>query len=465
MSFTSMKTVHLFILGLYCFLYTSCQKEFDAPPPENNQPDIESNTLIADLKAMFKGVPLRLETDIIIEGVVIADDRSGNFYKSLVIQDQTAGILLLLDVIGLYNQFPIGRKVYIKCKDLYLGEFNGLIQLGGGENNGSLTRLMEPLLGQHLIKGPLNTPINAIPLRITDVSQAYQNMLVSFNEVEFESPSQTYADALNRISKNITIQDCNGAKMIVRNSGYALFADAITPANNGKITGVLGFFRSDFQLAIRDTTDIEFHNPRCGGGGTGQSIQPIQYVRNLFTGSPIPSISVPVAIKAVVISDRVNGNETSRNVVVQDETGGIVIRFNANHSFNVHTELEILLTGVELSTFNGLLQLNNVPLSNVKVVGNKTMPPLSVDISDILDNIDALESRLIKVTGATITGGSVFSGNRTLQDRTGNISLFTSSTASFKDSPLPTGPVNVTGIVSIFNSPQIKIRNLNDIQP
>jgi hypothetical protein len=464
MPFTSMKTVYICILGLCCSLFTACQKEFDAPPPENNQPDIERNTLIADLKALYKGVPLRLETDIIIEGVVIADDRSGNFYKSLVIQDQTAGILMLLDVIGLYNQYPIGRKVYIKCKDLYLGEYNGLIQLGGGENNGSLTRLMEPLLGQHLIKGPLNTSVNAIPLSITDVSQAYQNMLVSFSEVEFESPSQTYADALNRISKNITIQDCNGTKLIVRSSGYAQFADAITPVNNGRITGVLGFFRSDFQLAIRDTTDVEFKNARCGGG-TGQHIQPVQYVRNLYTGAPIPSITVPVAIKAVVISDRVSGNETSRNIVVQDETGGIVIRFNANHSFNVHTELEILLTGVELSTFNGLLQLNNVPLSNAKVVGNKTMPPLSVEISDILDNIDALESRLIKVTNATITGGAVFSGNRTLQDRTGNISLFTSSTAGFKDSPLPTGQVNVTGIVSIFNTPQIKIRNLNDIQP
>jgi hypothetical protein len=129
----------------------------------------------------------------------------------------------------------------------------------------------------------------------------------------------------------------------------------------------------------------------------------------------------------------------------------------------LNTELEISIEGVELSQFNGLLQLNNVPLANAKILGSKSPVPLIVEVSDVLDNIKDLESRLIQIKNATITGGATYSGSRTLRDASGSLTLFTSSAASFKDASLPSGNVTVTGVVSVFNTPQLKLRSLNDI--
>ena len=80
---------------------------------------------------MYTGTRIEITDSILIGGIISADDRSGNFYKTLVLQDSTAGITIRLDESGLYNNYMQGRHIYIKCKGLFLGAYNGLVQLGG----------------------------------------------------------------------------------------------------------------------------------------------------------------------------------------------------------------------------------------------------------------------------------------------------------------------------------------------
>ena len=54
--------------------------------------------------------------DKTIGGIVIADDESGQFYKTIVIQDETGGISVNLDGYDLYTSYPVGRKVYVKSE-------------------------------------------------------------------------------------------------------------------------------------------------------------------------------------------------------------------------------------------------------------------------------------------------------------------------------------------------------------
>jgi DNA/RNA endonuclease YhcR with UshA esterase domain len=459
----------ILLFALLILSFSSCRKGgFDEPPIVGTNPDIVSNTLIANLKSLYTGQSLRIEDDLIIEGVVIADDKSGNFFKSLVIQDQTAGILILLDAIGLYNNYPIGRKVFIRCKDLYLGEFNGLIQLGGGvDANNSLIRLNETLIDQHLVRGPLNQTVNPIEIQITDLNNNYQNMLIKLTEMQFDDTSVTYADAANRISRNATLKNCNNESILLRNSGFAEFAGDKVPKLNGSIVAVYSVFRTDKQLLIRSPADLQMNNPRCGGssGSDDDTLITIRQLRNFHTGSTISAISGAKKIKGVVITDRAAGNETGRNLVIQDANAGIVIRFSSNHTFNLGDEIEVRVSGFELSRFNGLLQVTNVANNVAKLISTRTPTAMTVSIDEINDNFEDLESRLVRISGASITGGATFSGSRTLNDGTGTITLFTANTATFKDEPIPAGQKTVQGIVSIFNTTkQIKIRNTNDIQ-
>ena len=65
--------------------FSSCKKEFDEPPIAD-LPNLEGTATIQSVIALAAPTPVALG-DLILEATVIADDKSGNFYKQLVIQD------------------------------------------------------------------------------------------------------------------------------------------------------------------------------------------------------------------------------------------------------------------------------------------------------------------------------------------------------------------------------------------
>ena len=126
----------LALIALSMLLITSCvKKDFDAPPDNSTyDPGLAVNATIWQIKQMYdvNAGPVMIEQDLIISGIVVADDRSGSFYKQIIVQDSTSGITVLIGKSsGLYSDYPIGRKIYIKCKGLYVGAYGGFIQLGG----------------------------------------------------------------------------------------------------------------------------------------------------------------------------------------------------------------------------------------------------------------------------------------------------------------------------------------------
>ena len=198
------------------------------------------------------------------------------------------------------------------------------------------------------------------------------------------------------------------------------------------------------------------------GGGDAEPVSTAE-LRAMFNGS---TMLIPAAklLKGIVISDTNNGNLTGRNIVLQDAEGGIVVRFDANHAYALGEEVEINVSLQELSEFNGLLQVNNVPMANVTSKGMGTLPtPREVTIKAVIDNLESWESTLVKIKDVTFTSGGVYSGNQTLSDASGTILMFTRSQASFANVTVPTTKVSLTGIVSQFNDPQLIIRNLTDV--
>ena len=98
------------------FVLNSCKKTFDQPAGPADPGTDATHTI----KQLRHCIPLWgldvITTDIIISGVVVANDRSGNLYKEMYIQDGTAGINVKLDANGLYNSYPVGRKDSFRVK-------------------------------------------------------------------------------------------------------------------------------------------------------------------------------------------------------------------------------------------------------------------------------------------------------------------------------------------------------------
>ena len=240
--------------------------EFDAPP-ETALCDWVATHTIADLKAMHTlGTEQVIEEDMIISGVVVADDESGNFYRNIVIQDETAGIEVRFGLTDLYNDYPLGRRVYVNVTGLTLSDYNGVTQIG---------EIQEALIGNHMCKGEKNVEVTPTVKKISELTEADISTLITLENVQFAASSAgvSYADAINLETINLTIEECNSEDIIIlRSSGYSDFAADITPIESGSITAVYSVFRDDQQLYIRNTSDVNLTEERCGAGIVVESI-------------------------------------------------------------------------------------------------------------------------------------------------------------------------------------------------
>jgi len=281
------------IILLASLFVISCERKFTDPPPLG-EPDVVANISIKDIKTRYtSGAPVAITDDAIIEGVVSCDDKSGNYYQQIAIQDSTGGVLLRLGSFNLYNYYPVGRKVYVKLKGLYLGQYNGTLQFGGGIDSayisqGGVTLLAANLIDKHIIKGALNQPlvpkVVTVSQLTTSLQDKYVSTLIKLVGYEFASSerSKNYADDAQ--SGNRIIQDCSNLtanRITLRTSNYCNFATLPVAQGNGEIIAVYSFFGSTKQLTIRDTTDVRFTNPRCptasGDGQISLTTSPLTY--------------------------------------------------------------------------------------------------------------------------------------------------------------------------------------------
>lgn len=458
----------------------SCNKKFDAPPAYI-PPNVTATKTIADLKSIHaSGVVDSLTADDIIEGVVIANDSSGNFYKQIVIQDATGGIAISIDDYNLYTSFPIGRKVYLKLKGLFMSEDAGLLYIGTSpDTGGSLTGIPSRLKDSYLIKGELNVPVTPADVTIDELksnNEKYMYTLVRLNnfEVKATDTSKTWANAVNKTDANITVKSCEGDTMIVRSSGFAYFAGIKVPTGNGALTAVYAYYKSPYnnritpQVIIRDTADAQFTGSRCDGSTpppADGTVKTIKEIRDMYTGSDMKLANYIVG--GVVISDAVNKNVTNGLVVIQSGDYGISVYMGGTISYNVGDSIVLNLgTSDSLLKYRGSLEIktNRNFTKPAAVATGKVITPKEVTAKQLSDNMGTMEYTLVKIKGATASGSTTYSGNQTLTDASGTITMYTAAAATFASTALPTGANDWVGYGSSFNTTkQFQIRNTNDV--
>ena len=270
---TIVKTLTFSVLLISLVLGGCVKQQFDQPPSNcDSLSQVTPNKTIAQLKAMLPSFPdtLKITDDIIISGYVISSDKYGNFYKELVIQDSTAGISIMLDQSYLYTQYPVGQKVIVYCKDLYLGRSGGVVKLGSTYEDAGVIRFGriqgQAVIDQHIIKTCQNQPQQPIELKISQINDSYLYRLIELNPVQFVSDelgmtwANPFVDPPQAV--NHTLIDPDGNFIIVRTSGYASFAAQEIPQGSGPFVAVLGKYNSDYQLYVNSPDDAQLTDER-----------------------------------------------------------------------------------------------------------------------------------------------------------------------------------------------------------
>lgn len=277
-------------------LFQACvKKDFDSPPDLSGyDPNIPVNYTIRGLLDTFykPNTAVLIDSEIVIKGIVTANDKSGNLYKEIVIDDSTAGLTVLLDLNGLYNDYPVGRKVYVRCKGLYLSNNNDLPILGfdpttpGSE---TLNEIPGNQVADRIVKANVGNSVPVIEVNLSEVGgqedPSLLNRLVKIKDAQFMDVAATWA--LPSASASRDLYTCDSSKIIVRTSNYANFANKKLPYGMGTFFGIYTTYRGTPQLLLRDTMDAQLNGPRC------LALAGIPILSENFDGATSGIISIP----------------------------------------------------------------------------------------------------------------------------------------------------------------------------
>lgn len=256
--------------------FTSCQNgDWDVPeglldnPPYGNNEIQKSATpiTVAELKSKFatdinNSGCKEITDDLQLQVVVNGNDAGGNIYKQISVQDATGGIIVGINGTDLNNFMPVGQKLLINLKGLYIGGYGQQAQLGA-LYNGSIGRMEKSLWQEHvrLVKD------DVVPAKVdtVDFDSKEDMMKLSGRIVRLKdctisgNGTQTLApeDGSVSLTSNCANRNINNSsKVILRTSTYSDFAALPIPAGKVTLYGVCTRFKDTWQILMRTESDL-----------------------------------------------------------------------------------------------------------------------------------------------------------------------------------------------------------------
>ena len=211
---------------------------------------------IAYLKSLSHGTSTPIVQELKISGVVMANDIRGEFYKTLIIEDSTAGIEVAVDHTALADLFPLGAQVTVYCSGLALGDYGGKIQLGAQPTDAySVDRIDREEIDRYLRCTSLNAgtrrphTVQIGSLRPDDV-----DTYVHFDKVYFPEAGTTWCDRdslTDELRTTVrTLADYTGAQLPVHVAPTCHYATEPIPQGTGSVNGIVDWFNGELSLRI-----------------------------------------------------------------------------------------------------------------------------------------------------------------------------------------------------------------------
>ncbi len=219
------------------------------------------------------------DEDLYIEGYVVSSDVAGNFFEELIIQnkiddsttdaDPRLGIKVDINVSSLSDTYEFGRKVYIKLAGLTIGESNGVITLGKG-NEVNVKQIQAAEYRDIIIR--TNEVATIIPKVVSpeNLTNADLNTLIQLDNMQlnrFELGASCASESIDEYDGLRTLESCDsGVSILMQTSTFSDFKSVIVPQGKGSITGVFSRdFGDNFNvIIINSITDVNFDsNERC----------------------------------------------------------------------------------------------------------------------------------------------------------------------------------------------------------
>lgn len=265
--------------------------------PYGNNSLTESNVItIKELKektvntiaASTANDTIRITEDWQIKGRVMGNDIASNIYNEVALEDESGeAILVCVQKGGLFGIMPVGQEILLSLKDLYIGIYGNMPQIGLPYTNSSNktfpSRMPFETFNDHfkIIGQPDATKVQPEEFDVTkfnnaDYCKSHRGKLMTVKGVTMKDAGALWApdaekDAGNGVSRTVLV---NGKSLknsgssydalVVRSSSYADFANDVIPSGKVNLTGIFTVYASNasrygytWQILLRSADDIE----------------------------------------------------------------------------------------------------------------------------------------------------------------------------------------------------------------
>lgn len=241
-------------ISLLALILSGCDRATE-PRFDREGPGPSPQHTVAYLKSLCDGkVSVKVTQDIVIRGFITANDLYGEFYKTLVVEDDTGGISIAADHSPLSDDYPFGAIATVRCNGLTLYDYGGKIQLGTTPDEYGAGRIPRGELSRYIrTELPDGETHRAVPLTFGEVSARHIDTRVRFDGVRFTEAGpwcDTDPETGRTIATERTIADAQGRTFIVRTAGTCVYAKEPVPQGTGSLYGIIDYFAGKYTLRV-----------------------------------------------------------------------------------------------------------------------------------------------------------------------------------------------------------------------
>ena len=106
---------------------------FDEGSSSSEAPTV--TTTIAALQTLHRGTVTPIEGEVTLRGRVTANTQGGNFYRSMLLEEEGSAVEVLIAIDALHNDYPIGAEVVLSAEWLALDRSYGILRIGPRAKN------------------------------------------------------------------------------------------------------------------------------------------------------------------------------------------------------------------------------------------------------------------------------------------------------------------------------------------
>lgn len=231
------------LLGVGCYNHTD-SPSLDATLPNRNITISQLQQIISPLETTV------IEQEIVVLGRVTSSDASGNFYKSLIVEDESGALELLVGEYNLSRLYPEGLSVALRLCGCAASYRFGVLQVGSSAEKYDADGVdyieSRERIDEVIVRGGDVEPLAPCRRSISELKQEECGRLVAIDSLLLVA--STSIDTLIGESLDIArwqgyamFCDCRGDTLVVYTSEYADYALTTIPRECLSLRGILQY--------------------------------------------------------------------------------------------------------------------------------------------------------------------------------------------------------------------------------